>query len=54
MCNSGRDLIRLLPQTTETEVADQIHNGPKSQYTHTGATSRRADPLTPDAWQGSH
>ena len=26
----------------------------QSQYTDTGSTSPRADPITPDAWQGSH
>ena len=38
---------------TETEVADQTFYLTQSQYTDTGPTSSSADPITPDAWQGS-
>ena len=39
---------------TEIEVADQTSHLTQSQYTDTGPTSPRADPITPGAWQGSH
>ena len=39
---------------TEMEVADQTFHLTQSQYTDTGPTSPSADPITPDAWQGSH
>ena len=39
---------------TEIEVADQTFYLTQSQYTDTGPTSPSADPITPDAWQGSH
>ena len=39
---------------TEIEVADQTFHLTQSQYTDTGPTSPRADPITPGAWQGSH
>ena len=39
---------------TETEVADQTFHLTQSQYTDTGPTSPVTDPITPDAWQGSH
>ena len=39
---------------TEIEVAGQTFYLTQSQYTDTGPTSPRADPMTPDAWQGSH
>ena len=39
---------------TETEVADQTFHLTQSQYTDTGPTSPRTDPITPGAWQGSH
>ena len=39
---------------TETEVADQTFYLTQSQDTDTGPTSPSADPVTPDAWQGSH
>ena len=39
---------------TEIEVADQTFYLTQSQYTDTGPTSPRADPITPGAWQGSH
>ena len=39
---------------TEIEVADQTFYLTQSQYTDTGQTSPSADPITPDAWQGSH
>ena len=39
---------------TEIEVADQTFHLTQSQYTDTGLTSPRADPITPGAWQGSH
>ena len=38
----------------EIEVADQTFYLTQSQYTDTGPTSPSTDPLTPDAWQGSH
>ena len=39
---------------TEVEVADQTFYLTQSQYTDTGPTSPSADPIMPDAWQGSH
>ena len=39
---------------TDIEVADQTFYLTQSQYTDTGLTSPRADPITPGAWQGSH
>ena len=39
---------------TELEVADQTFHLSQSQYTDTGLTSPSADPITPEAWQGSH
>ena len=39
---------------TEIEVADQTFYLTQSQYTDTGPTSPSDDPITPDAWQGSH
>ena len=38
---------------TETEVADQTFYLTLSQYTDTGPTSPRADPIMPGVWQGS-
>ena len=46
-------LYKTLP-STEIEVADQAFHLTQSQYTDTGPTSPSADPITPDAWQGSH
>ena len=39
---------------TQIQVADQTFHLTQSQYTDTGPTSPRADPITPGAWQGSH
>ena len=39
---------------TEIEVADPTFYLTQSQYTDTGPTSPRADPITPGAWQGDH
>ena len=39
---------------TEIEAADQTFYLTQSQYTDTGPTSSRADPITPGAWQGRH
>ena len=39
---------------TEIEVANQTSYLTQSQYTDTGPTSPSADPIMPDAWQGSH
>ena len=39
---------------TEIKVADPTFYLTQSQYTDTGPTSPSADPITPDAWQGSH
>ena len=39
---------------TEIEVADPTLYLTQSQYTDTGTTSPSADPITSDAWQGSH
>ena len=39
---------------TETEIADQTVYLTQSQYTDTGPTSPRADPIMPGAWRGSH
>ena len=39
---------------TEIQVADQTFYLTQSQHTDTGPTSPSADPITPDAWQGSH
>ena len=39
---------------TEIEVADPTFYLTQSQYTDTGPTSPRADPITPGAWQDSH
>ena len=36
------------------EAVDQTFYLIQSQYTDTGPTSPSADPITPDAWQGSH
>ena len=38
----------------EVKAADQTFYLTQSQYTDTGPTSPRADPVTPGAWQGSH
>ena len=38
---------------TEIEVADQTFYLTQSQYTDTGPTSPKADPVMPGAWQGS-
>ena len=39
---------------TEIEVADPTFYLTQSQYTDTGPTSPRTDPISPGAWQGSH
>ena len=39
---------------TEIQVADPTFYLTQSQYTDTGPTSPRADPIMPGAWQGSH
>ena len=39
---------------SETEVANHTFYLTQSQYTDTGPTSPRGDPITPGAWQGSH
>ena len=39
---------------TELKVADQTFYFTQPQYTDTGPTSLSADPITPDARQGSH
>ena len=39
---------------TEIEVADPTFYLTQSQYTDNGPTSPSTDPITPDAWQGSH
>ena len=39
---------------TKIEVADQTFHLTQSQYTNTGPTSPRTDPIMPGAWQGSH
>ena len=39
---------------TEIEAADQTFYLTQSQYTDTKPISPSADPLSPDAWQGSH
>ena len=39
---------------TEIEVAYQTFSLTQSQYTDTGPTSPRADPIMPVAWQGIH
>ena len=39
---------------TEIEAADQTFYLTQSQYTDTGPTSPRTDPIMPGAWQGSH
>ena len=39
---------------TEIEVADQSFYLTQSQFTDIGPTSPSADPITLDAWQGSH
>ena len=39
---------------TEIEVADPAFYLTQSQYTDAGPTSPSADPISPDAWQGSH
>ena len=39
---------------TETEVADQNFCLTQSQYTDTGPTGPKTDPVSPCAWQGSH
>ena len=39
---------------TDIEVADPTFYLTQSQYTDTGPTSPRADPITLGAWQGSH
>ena len=39
---------------TEIEDADRTFYPTQSQYTDTGPTSPRADPITSVAWQGSH
>ena len=38
----------------EIELADQTFHLTQSQYTDTGPTSPRADPVMPGTWQGSH
>ena len=39
---------------TEIEVADQTFYLSQSRYTDTGLTNPSTDPISPDAWQGSH
>ena len=39
---------------TEIQVSNQTFYLTQSQYTDTGPTSTRADPITPGAWQGIH
>ena len=39
---------------TEIEAADQTYNLTQLQYTDAKPTSPSVDPITPDAWQGSH
>ena len=39
---------------TEIEVADQTFYLTQSQYTDTGPTRPRSDPISPGAWQGGH
>ena len=39
---------------TEIQVADPTFYLTQSQYTDIGPTSPSAEPITPDAWQGSH
>ena len=39
---------------TEIEVADQNFCLNQSRYSDTGPTSPSADPISPDAYQGSH
>ena len=39
---------------TKIQGADQAFYFTRSQYTDTGPTSPSADPIMPDAWQGSH
>ena len=39
---------------TEVDVADQTFYLTQPQYTDTRPTSPSADPIMPDAWQGSH
>ena len=39
---------------TEIEVAKQTFHLTQSQYTNAGLTSPSTDPITLDAWQGSH
>ena len=39
---------------TEIEIADLTFCLTQSQYTDTGLTSPRADPVMPGTWQGSH
>ena len=39
---------------TEIEVVDHTFHLTQSQYTDTGPTSPRSDPITPGAWQDSH
>ena len=52
LCVSWTDLLRQF--YTEIEVADQTFCLTQSQNTDTGPTSPSADPVAPDAWQGSH
>ena len=40
--------------STEIELAYQTFYHTQSQYTDTGPASPMADPITPDAWRGSH
>ena len=39
---------------TVIQVADQTFHLTQSQYTDTGPTSPKADPITPGVWQSSH
>ena len=39
---------------TEIEVADQTFHLTQSQYTDTGPTGPRAEPISPGVWQGIH
>ena len=53
-CTSGTGLHNFTCCHAEIEVADPTFHLTQSQYTHTGQTSPRADPIPPGAWQGSH
>ena len=53
-CISGTDLLNFTCCHTEIQVADPTFYLTQSQYTDTWPTSPSADPIMPDAWQGSH